>query len=106
MQPLVQPLSPCCWEGRDQATVSVGCSLDQSFIFTLEGKPGSLVARVPSLPCPSHHLWLQIRSDWGQWVLLDIMEGGGRQGAERNYGVGGHRRKNMVPLSTHMQTHA
>lgn len=37
---------------------------------------------------------------------MDIMEGGGRQGAERNYGVGGHRRKNMVPLSTHMQTHA
>lgn len=104
--PELNPISPCCREGRDQASVSVGCSLDQSFILTLEGKPGSLVVTVPSLLCPSHHLWLQIRSDWGQWVLLDIMEGGGRRGAQRNYGTGGHRRKNTAPPSTHMPTHA
>lgn len=100
MQPLAQSHLSLCWEGRDQASGSFRCSLDQSFILT------SRVAMVPSLPCPSHHLWLQIRSDWGQWVLLDMTEGGGRQGAQRTLGLGGHRRKNTVPPSPHMQTHA
>lgn len=70
------------------------------------GSLGPGVATVPSLPCPSHHLWLQIRSDWGRWALLDITEGGGRRGHRRTVGSGGHRRRNTAPPSTYMQTHA
>lgn len=101
--PKLKPVSPCCWEGQDPASASVGCSLDQSFLLTPEGKPGSRVATVPSLPCPSHRLWLQIRCDWWQWVLVDITEVAADR-EQRNPRIGGHRRKNTVPSSTHANT--
>lgn len=80
VQPLAQShLSPRLGGQGPSLSVCIHCSLGQSFILTPEGKLGSRVATVPSLPCPSHHLWLQIRSDWGQWVLLDITDSGGTE---------------------------
>lgn len=81
VRPLAQShLSPAAGrEGRDEASACIRRSLGQSFTLTPEGELGSRVVSVPSLPCPSHHLWLQIRSDWGRWVLLDITEGGGTE---------------------------
>lgn len=102
VQPLAQShLSPRPGGQGPSLSVCIHHSLGQSFILTLEGKLGSRVATVPSLPCPSHHLWLQIRSDWGQWVLLDITD----SGAQRNYGFGGAEEEEHGPsLPTHANT--
>lgn len=93
-------------EGRGQNSVSIR-SLPRSKLHPHTGGEAWVPSRVApglGLPCPSHLLWLQIRSDWGRWVLLDITEGGGRQGTEKLQGWEGTGGERSPSLHVHANT--
>nr|KAF6374227.1 hypothetical protein mPipKuh1_009460 [Pipistrellus kuhlii] len=75
-----QPRAPSSWEGSR-----------------------SRGATVPRPPCPSHHLWLQIRSDGAVGALGH--NGRWQQTGSRGTRGPGHRRKRQS-LPPHMHTHA
>lgn len=105
VQPRAQPLLSQLL-GRQGPSLSVCSPLPRSALHPhTRGRAWVPSSHVPGLPCPFHHLWLQIRSDWGRWGLSDITEGGGKQGGWRNYGIGGTGGRTQS-LPPHMQTHA
>lgn len=100
VQPRAQPLLSQLL-GRQGPSLSVCSLLPRSVLHPHpRGRAWVPSSHVPGLPCPSHHLWLQIRSDWGRWGLSDITEGGGKQGGWRNYGMGAQEEEHSPSLHT------